>query len=42
MILGPFSAECEGLGSGYVRVPHTRSFGSTTWLVPIAGLLGLD
>lgn len=40
VILGPFGAECGGLGNGYIRVPQTSSFGSTTWLVPIAGLLG--
>jgi hypothetical protein len=40
VILGPFSAECEGQTGGYIRVPHTSSFGSTTWLVPIAALIG--
>jgi hypothetical protein len=40
VILGPFSAECEGLGSGFVRVPQTRSFGSSTYLVPIVGIIG--
>lgn len=40
VILGPFSVECGGQPRGYVRVPQTRSFGSTTWLVPIAGLIG--
>lgn len=40
VILGPFSAECEGQDRGYIRVPPTRSFGSRTWLVPIAGIIG--
>lgn len=40
VILGPFSAQCGGQASGYIRVPQTRSFGSTTWLVPIAGIIG--
>lgn len=39
VVLGPFSAQCAGLGSGYIRVPQTRSSGSTTWLVPIVGLI---
>ncbi len=42
VILGPFSAECGGAADGYVRVPQTSSFGSTTWLVPIAGILGSE
>jgi hypothetical protein len=40
VILGPFSAECDGNERGYISVPRTRSFGSTTWLVPIAGIIG--
>lgn len=40
VILGPFSAQCGDLGKGFVRVPHTTSFGSTTWLVPIVGIIG--
>jgi len=40
VILGPFGSECGSQGMGYVRVPQTQSFGSTTWLVPIAGLIG--
>jgi len=40
VILGPFSEQCQGMGKGYISVPHTRSFGSTTWLVPIAGIIG--
>lgn len=40
VILGPFGAECGGHTDGYVRVPQTSSFGSTTWLVPIVGILG--
>ncbi len=42
VILGPFSAECEGHDLGYVLVPPTTIFGTTTWLVPIAGLIGPD
>lgn len=40
VILGPFSEQCQGLTRGYISVPHTRSFNSTTWLVPIAGIIG--
>jgi hypothetical protein len=40
VILGPFSTQCQGMAQGYVSVPQTRSFGSTTWLVPIAGIIG--
>jgi hypothetical protein len=40
IILGPFSAQCGGLAKGYVTVPQTQSFGSTTWLVPFAGIIG--
>ena len=40
VILGPFSAECQNADRGYIRVPQTQSFGSTTWLVPIAGIIG--
>lgn len=42
VILGPFSAECEGHGLGYVLVPRTTIFGTTTWLVPIAQLIGSE
>ena len=40
VILGPFSEQCQGLGKGFIRVPQTHSFGSTTWLVPVAGIIG--
>jgi hypothetical protein len=40
VILGPFSAQCGALAQGYISVPQTSSFGSTTWLVPIAGIIG--
>lgn len=40
VLLGPFEAQCGGAGQGFVRVPQTTSFGSTTWLVPIAGIIG--
>jgi hypothetical protein len=40
VILGPFGAQCGDLDRGYVRVPRTSSFGSTTWLVPVAGVIG--
>jgi hypothetical protein len=40
VILGPFSAECGGRDRGYIRAPRTSSLGSTTFLVPIAGILG--
>jgi hypothetical protein len=39
VILGPFSEECGGADRGYISVPQTRSFGSTTWLVPFSGLV---
>ena len=42
VILGPFSEQCAGHAQGFISVPHTRSFGSTTWLVPIAGIIGPD
>lgn len=40
VILGPFGEQCQGLMRGYISVPHTRSFNSNTWLVPIAGIIG--
>lgn len=40
VILGPFSEECDQQGTGYVRVPRVELFGSATWLVPLAGLIG--
>jgi hypothetical protein len=40
VVLGPFSEQCQGLSAGYVSVARTQSFGSTTWLVPIAGIIG--
>lgn len=40
LILGPFSAQCGGLSSGYIRVPQTQSFGSHTYLVPVSGIIG--
>lgn len=40
VILGPFSDQCQALDRGYIKVPHTKSFNSTTWLVPIAGIIG--
>jgi len=40
LILGPFGAQCGGLSSGYIRVPQTSSFGSTTYLVPVSGIIG--
>jgi hypothetical protein len=42
IVLGPFSMECGGLAKGYVSVPQTNAFGSTTWLVPFAGIIGPD
>lgn len=39
VILGPFSEQCGGHGDGFISVPQTRSFGSTTWLVPVEGVL---
>jgi hypothetical protein len=40
VILGPYAAQCGGNTKGYIRVPQTQSFGSTTWLVPITGIIG--
>lgn len=39
--LGPFAAQC-GAASGYVSVPETQVFGTTTWLVPFDTLLSPD
>ena len=39
VFLGPFSADCGDAESGYVSVPETQIFGSTTWLVPLASIL---
>ena len=40
VILGPFSDQCQSRDRGFIKVPHTKSFNSTTWLVPIAGIIG--
>jgi hypothetical protein len=40
VILGPFSEECGALDRGFVRVPQTQAFGSSTYLVPFAGIIG--
>ena len=40
VMLGPFGADCGGAASGYISVPQTRSLGVTTWLVPIASVIG--
>lgn len=42
LILGPFGAQCGGVTKGYVRVPQTTSFGASTYLVPVAGVVGPD
>jgi hypothetical protein len=42
VILGPFSAQCGDAPSGFVRVPGSQPFHSTTWLVPIIGIIGPD
>ena len=42
VILGPFGAQCGGLANGYIRVPQTSSFGSTTYLVPVSGIIGRE
>jgi hypothetical protein len=38
--LNGFSASCGGVETGYVSVPETTAFGVTTWLVPIARIIG--
>lgn len=40
VMLNGFGAQCGGAERGYVRVPETRLFGTTTWLVPIQGIVG--
>ena len=40
VLLGPFGAQCGGASQGFVRLPQTTSFGSTTWLIPIARIIG--
>jgi len=40
VILGPFGEQCQGMTEGYISVPQTQSFGSTTWLVPIVSIIG--
>lgn len=40
LILGPFSAQCTGFANGYISVPETQSFGSSTYLVPVSGIIG--
>jgi hypothetical protein len=40
VILGPFGSQCQSLDRGYISVSQTRSFNSTTWLVPIVGIIG--
>jgi hypothetical protein len=39
VFLNAFSAQCGGAASGYVSVQPVQSFNSTTWLVPILGVL---
>lgn len=38
--LNTFATECGGSELGYIRVPSTKLFGTTTWLVPIIPVLG--
>jgi hypothetical protein len=40
LYLDPFTEQCGGNDTGYISVPSTRSFGSTTWLVPVIGIIG--
>jgi hypothetical protein len=40
VMLGPYSAQCGDATSGFISVPQTEVFGSTTWLVPFAVILG--
>ena len=40
LYLDAFAAQCGGLDTGYISVPQTRSFGSSTWLVPVVGIIG--
>ena len=38
--LNVFGAQCGGAKSGYIRVPETQVFGSTSWVVPIIAIIG--
>jgi len=38
--LNSFGPECGGAEVGYVSVPRTTLFGTTTWLVPIITIVG--
>lgn len=40
IFLNVFSADCGGAERGYVSVPQTNLFGTTTWLAPIITILG--
>jgi hypothetical protein len=40
VILNSFSADCGGADRGYISVPQTSLFGSSTWLVPIISIVG--
>jgi hypothetical protein len=40
IFLNAFSAQCGGAASGFVSVPQTQLFGTTTWLVPIIKIVG--
>lgn len=40
VILNAFSDDCGDADRGYISVPQTQLWGSTTWLVPIANIAG--
>jgi hypothetical protein len=40
VFLNAFASSCGGADTGYVSVPETNVFRTTTWLVPIISILG--
>jgi hypothetical protein len=40
LMLNGFSEQCGGAQRGYISVPVTTVFGSTTWLVPVQTIIG--
>ena len=40
VMLSGFSEQCGGASEGYISVPETKIFGTTTWLVPLRTIEG--
>jgi hypothetical protein len=40
LFLNSFSTQCNSATSGYISVPETQLFGTTTWLVPVISVMG--